>query len=185
VQVLGERLSASGAAGGAERSVTGVDRFAHLVAWLRERAGQLATESRERAAAAALVEREAAEEVARATAAAERGAAAVAARAESGSGRTTVEASPAMALLLRKLALFDELVQKDDLRKAAVIAHDVQRTLQQFDPVLFLPKLFVPFFRLLAKQQDLLEPMMAEVESPTTRALVQLYQADLDAFAES
>jgi hypothetical protein len=175
VAALGERLEKGGS----------VDRFAHLVAWMRERIASLRSESQSRANEAAAAERAAADEAARAVADAERGAAQAEARAAGAGARTTVEGSPAMALLLRKLALFDELIQKDDLRKAAVIAHDVQRTLQQFDPVLFLPKLFVPFFRLLAKQQDLLEPLVAEVESPMTRPLVQLYHADLDAFAES
>lgn len=97
----------------------------------------------------------------------------------------TVEGSAALGLLLRKLRLFERLVQQNQPLKAAVIARDVELLLGAFDPIAFFPKLFVPYFRAMTRHADNLGPMMADLEQPTYRSLVQLYHADLDAFAES
>jgi hypothetical protein len=114
------------------------------------------------------------------SAAAPRGAAAPA----PSNGSVFVEGGPAMALLMRKLALFHTLMDRGDTRKAAVVAADVEQLVKTFDPIVFLPKLFVPFFRALSRNMEELDPALASVQEPFNRALVTLYQADLDAFAE-
>ena len=97
----------------------------------------------------------------------------------------TVEGGAALGLLLRKLRLFERLVQHNQPRKAAVVARDVEQLLGAFDPIVFFPKLFVPYFRAMTRHGDNLGPMMADLEQPAYKSLVQLYHADLDAFAES
>jgi hypothetical protein len=125
---------------------------------------------------------------ARSPAAAEdrRPATAAAAPAEDGrAGAVTVEGGAALGLLLRKLRLFERLVEQNQPLKAAVVARDVEQLLGAFDPIVFFPKLFVPYFRAMTRHGDNLGPMMAGLDQPTYRSLVQLYHADLDAFAES
>jgi hypothetical protein len=100
-------------------------------------------------------------------------------------GAVTVEGGAALGLLLRKLRLFEQLVQQDQPLKAAVVARDVEQLLGAFDPIVFFPKLFVPYFRAMTRHADNLGPMMAELEQPAYKSLVQLYHADLDAFVES
>lgn len=100
-------------------------------------------------------------------------------------GAVTVEGGAALGLLLRKLRLFEQLVQQDQPLKAAVVARDVELLLGAFDPIVFFPRLFVPYFRAMTRHADNLGPMMAELEQPHYKSLVQLYHADLDAFAES
>jgi hypothetical protein len=100
-------------------------------------------------------------------------------------GAITVEGGAPLGLLLRKLKLFGELIERQDLLKAAVVARDIEGLVQAFDPVVFFPKMFVPFFTLMSKNMESLEPAMQSLEMPSYKSLVQLYHADLDAFAES
>jgi hypothetical protein len=104
--------------------------------------------------------------------------------ADSRPGAVVVEGGAALGLLLRKLRLFEQLVEHDQLLKAAVIAADLDHVLAAFDPTVFLPKLFVPYFRAMTRHAGSLGPVMADL-LPLHRSLVQLYHADLDAFAES
>ena len=99
-------------------------------------------------------------------------------------GAIVVEGGAALGLLLRKLHLFEQLVAKNQTLKAAVIAADLDQLLSAFDPIVFFPKLFVPYFRAMTRHADSLAPVMADL-MPGHRSLVQLYHADLDAFAES
>lgn len=104
--------------------------------------------------------------------------------ADSRPGAVMVEGGAALGLLLRKLRLFDQLVENNQTLKAAVVAADLDQLLTAFDPAVFLPKLFVPYFRAMTRHADSLGPVMADL-LPGHRSLVQLYHADLDAFAES
>jgi hypothetical protein len=159
-----------------------LDKARHLNAWLSEQ---------QRALDAAAAERERERDAASAAAApppapvaAGAPAAEAPVRQGNGNGNVTIEGAAPMALLLRKIKLFEQLVGREELQKAAVVARDVDQLVQSFDPIVFLPKIFVPFFRLMSKNMEQLEPMMAQLEAPTFKSLVQLYQADLDAFAE-
>ena len=91
-------------------------------------------------------------------------------------------ASEAMELFLKKLAAFERLVQRSEYKKASIIADDVARTLESFNPLLYFPKLFISHFSLVAKHIEPIEMERGESESPLNRILEKLYQADLDAF---
>jgi hypothetical protein len=154
-----------------------LDKLRHLNGWLGQQHGSLRDAAAER-------EREASDVAA---AAPPPTAAAAAPEAEAPpprNGTVTVEGAAPLALLMRKIKLFEQLVERAELQKAAVVARDVDQLVSSFDPIVFLPKIFVPFFRLMSKNMEQLEPMMAQLEAPTFKSLVQLYQADLDAFAE-
>lgn len=103
-------------------------------------------------------------------------------RAEDGQGRSiTIEGSPALLDLVRRIKAFERLTQRGDLLKAAVVADSVLATLDAFDPRVFFPKLLLPFFSGLSEHAPELEAAMAERESLTFRSLKQLLQLDLDA----
>ncbi len=165
-----------------------LDKFRNLSNWLTEtqRSIQDAVNERQYAAARAAAEAAAAEE------AAKQAAENKAARQANGEPASfisadgvSIEGGAAMALLMRKIRLFEQLIEKQELQKAAVVARDVDMLVQHFDPITFLPKVFVPFFRLMSRNMQHLEPAMAALDMPLFKSLVQLYHADLDAFAES
>lgn len=96
-----------------------------------------------------------------------------------------IEVSPAMALFLRKLSAFEILLDRGELGRAALVAEDINRTLDAFDPRIFLPKLLSPYFRLLSTRSLDLAGARDAHDPGSWRALEQLFLVDLDAFLES
>lgn len=157
-----------------------LDKLGNLAGWLRAQEAALRAAAQTARAAA---ERQAADEHVAAVATAP-GSDDAEPRPPTTNGAVMVEGAPPFALLIRKIKLFEQLIGAGDLQKAAVVARDVDQLVQSFDPVLFLPKVFVPFFRLMSKNIESLEPAMMQLEAPTFKSLVQLYHADLEAFAD-
>ncbi len=87
--------------------------------------------------------------------------------------------------LRRKLAAFQKLVAAEDHQRAAIVAADLLHTLDHFDPRLFLPSMFRKFFRVLSLVGNELTPHMGEKTDLSSKALLQLYQIDLDYFVKS
>lgn len=96
--------------------------------------------------------------------------------------RTSIQASAALLQLAREMHLFTTLVERQDLEHAAVVAADIQRTLDRFDPRRYLPALVVPYLRALSRCGDELAQLMQQRDSLRFRTLSQLLQADPDAF---
>ncbi|ACY12812.1 type VI secretion system protein IglI family protein [Haliangium ochraceum] len=94
------------------------------------------------------------------------------------------EVSPAMQELLRKLRGFSNLVQRGDYAKAAVIANDLRQIIENFDPVVFLPRLFVDYFRNLNGSIAEILPHWEAMGSPSWKALEQFYRVDLESFLD-
>lgn len=114
-----------------------------------------------------------------------RKAARAAIRAEDGQGRSiTIEGSPALLDLVRRIKAFESLTQRGELLKAAVVADSVLATLDAFDPRVFFPKLLLPFFSGLSEHAPELEAAMADRDSLTFRSLKQLLQLDVDALVK-
>lgn len=90
------------------------------------------------------------------------------------------EKAIAASLPLRKLARaiqrFTRLVERREFVAAAVVADEVQRAIDRFDPRLYLPALLTPYFSTLAQSSDELEPLLKQRESLAFSALRQLYQ---------
>lgn len=97
----------------------------------------------------------------------------------------TVPVSPAMAELMRKLAAFDTLVQRQDFQRASVVAADVLAVVERFDPRVYLPSLFSRFFAGLSVHAEQVESLLQGTESLSFRALDQLYRVDLETFLAS
>jgi hypothetical protein len=94
----------------------------------------------------------------------------------------TLPVSPALAQLMRKLAAFDSLVERQDYRRATVVAADVLQVVEHFDPRVYLPALFSRFFAGLSTAADEVEPLLQNTDSLSFRAMDQLYRVDLETF---
>lgn len=93
--------------------------------------------------------------------------------------------SPAMQLLVRKLRAFETLIERGDMGKAAVVASDIKHTIENFDPLVYLPSLFSTYFKLLSRSTGELMPHWEELVSPAGEALHSFYRVDLDGFLDS
>lgn len=98
---------------------------------------------------------------------------------------TTLHASPALVQLVRKMQRFSLLVDRRDYLHAAVVAADILRALDRFDPRVYLPLLVAPFLRTLADCSDELEPILQQRDSLRFQSLSQLFLADPDGYDES
>jgi hypothetical protein len=94
----------------------------------------------------------------------------------------TMPISPALAQLMRKLAAFDTLVERQDFQRASVVAADVLNVVEHFDPRVYLPALFSRFFAGLSTSAEQVEPLLQSTETLSFRALDQLYRVDLETF---
>jgi len=94
----------------------------------------------------------------------------------------TLPVSAPMAQLMLRLAAFDTLMERQDYRRASVVAADVMQLMERFDPRVYLPTLFSKFFSGLSRHADEVEPLLHGTDSLGFRALDQLYRVDLDAF---
>jgi hypothetical protein len=92
--------------------------------------------------------------------------------------------SPALSSLRHKLHGFEVLVQRGEFAKAAIIARDVQRIIEQFDPVEFLPSLFAGYFRAMNQRLNELSPHLGEADRTPWQVLSRFYQADLEGFLD-
>lgn len=100
--------------------------------------------------------------------------------------RPELEHSPALEQLLRKLAAFDRLVERQDFSRASLVATDVLHVIDHFDPLVYLPSLFSRFLSGLSAHGRSIEPVMkGGPQSLSDRALERLYRTDLDAFLRS
>lgn len=92
--------------------------------------------------------------------------------------------SPALRQFMRKLEIFERLIMAGSLAKAAIVAQDVRNVIAAFDPMVYLPSLLAPHFRLLSTHVEQLSPYWEMGATPSWHALEQLYRVDLDSFAE-
>lgn len=90
--------------------------------------------------------------------------------------------SPALALLIAKLAGFQQLMDKDEVAKAAIVANDIRTIMANFDPVVYLPHLFTDFLERLSTSIEELMPYWHDIDSPNWQALEHFYRADLQRF---
>jgi hypothetical protein len=97
-------------------------------------------------------------------------------------GRAEVGVSHEFFALIQKLDAFSKLVKKGDLPRAAIVADDVMRTIDAFDPREYFPELFSDFSELLSKHIDVLTSHWQDRDSPSWKAHSQFYRVDLKRF---
>lgn len=92
--------------------------------------------------------------------------------------------SEAMKRLLKKLKAFEVLIERGEYIKASVIVDDMAQCLTDFNPLVYLPKLFVNYFSLLAENVSILQRELEDSETIFRNTLEKLYQADLETFIQ-
>lgn len=92
--------------------------------------------------------------------------------------------SPALTALQAKLHAFQRLVARGAFAKAAVVANDLRGIVDNFDPVVYLPSLFAPYFKTLHRSIEELVPYWDATDSASWHALDQFYRTDLDGFVD-
>lgn len=97
-------------------------------------------------------------------------------------GRAEVGVSHEFFALIQKLDAFSKLVKKGDLARAAVVADDLMRTIDSFDPRAYFPELFSDFSELMSKHIDALSSYWHDRESNAWKAHAQFYRVDLRRF---
>ena len=90
--------------------------------------------------------------------------------------------SARLALLLAKLAAFEQLVELGRYDKAAVVSVDVRRELETFDPRLYFPDLFAKYSELMSEHVDEIAPHFENKESLTFQLLHEYYTVNLTGF---
>jgi hypothetical protein len=99
-------------------------------------------------------------------------------------GRAELGVSHEFFALIQKLNAFSTLVNKGDLPRAAVVADDLMRTIETFDPRNYFPEMFSDFSELLSKHIGALDGHWQDRESPGWKARVQFYRVDLRRFVD-
>jgi hypothetical protein len=93
-----------------------------------------------------------------------------------------LEVSPRFWELSQRLAAFRVLLERRELDKARIVAHELGEVLAHFDVASFFPGLFASYFELSARHADALSGPELD---PVRRAnLAQLYRTDLSRFLQ-
>jgi len=92
--------------------------------------------------------------------------------------------SDGMMKLIKKLTVFEKLIEKDELLKAALVSTDIAQAIASFDPCVYFPKLFASYFNLLARHSSAIGEQLENQETLQWKALEKLYKADPDQFIE-
>ncbi len=90
--------------------------------------------------------------------------------------------SDEMRVLIRKLDIFAQLVEKRNYLKAAIVSKDITHSIENFDPTLFFPKIFANYFVLLARHFGSLAVESNDHEGLQWQYLDKLYRIDIDEF---
>lgn len=104
-------------------------------------------------------------------------------RASEGGETFNFDGSYELGFLMKKIEAFQELVSKGEHLKASIIADDINEIVNNFDPRIYLPKVFAGFYGTLSETIE--EIGMCWDESRDTlvwETLKNHYKTDLDGF---
>lgn len=91
-----------------------------------------------------------------------------------------LEPSQEMECLYKKLQAFQLLAEQGDYKKAAIIAEDIDKRIENFDPLSYFPKIFIKYYSLYAKHAS----KIGEGQVQANPHLQKLYTTDLESFIE-
>ncbi|MCE5318357.1 MAG: type VI secretion system ImpA family N-terminal domain-containing protein [Parachlamydia sp.] len=86
-------------------------------------------------------------------------------------------------LLADKLKLFDQLICKQDWNKASIVAKDIDHLLENFDPLVYFPKLLSRYFAISAKNVAAISEQRQNQDTQFIY-LEKLYKTDIAQFIE-
>lgn len=87
-----------------------------------------------------------------------------------------------LQLLFKRIHLLQRLLEKDQALKAAIVLEDIQKELDNFNPLFYFPEYFSSFAGLRAKHASSLEPLFCHQQSYQWQVLHEYYQTDMAAF---
>jgi hypothetical protein len=87
-----------------------------------------------------------------------------------------------LQLLQRKMKVFADLVEAGEYARAALVSDDINSILGSFEPLLYFPKLFADYARLLALHTKDLTEFEGARETREWQAMKALYLVDLEGF---
>lgn len=90
--------------------------------------------------------------------------------------------SEEMKNLIKKLQIFETLIEKKEYQKAALAADNLSIVIENFDPTIYFPKLFSSYFSILAKNINSISAYWEERESLEWKCLEKLYKTDIENF---
>ena len=96
-----------------------------------------------------------------------------------------VEGSIHLVELMKKMAAFEKLIQDEKFIHAALVADDINSTIENFDPRIFFPDLFKNFSRLFAVSINELAEAEDARETIAWKAMEAFYHVDIDEFVKS
>jgi hypothetical protein len=92
------------------------------------------------------------------------------------------EGSYHLQLLLRKMKAFEQLVEKEEFNKAAIVADDINYIIANFDPRIYFPKMFSRYSLLRALNIADISGFDEHKGSVEWLTMQDLYKVDLDSF---
>jgi hypothetical protein len=99
-------------------------------------------------------------------------------------GALKIEVSHHMELLLKKLAAFEYLLQEQNFPRAALVADDINQTLESFDPRVYFPKTFGNFVKLQVLNFEELSVYEEHRGSQQWQAMQDWLKIDVDSFTK-
>jgi hypothetical protein len=98
--------------------------------------------------------------------------------------RMEVLAAQPFVALCRRLKAFEQLIARQDLRRAAILAEQIAQAIEHFDPLSNFPDLFARHAALLSKHAVRLDELQQDRQSPSWQAMARHARVDLDGFVE-
>jgi hypothetical protein len=98
------------------------------------------------------------------------------------SGQVVLQATASFFDLLERMRAFATLTERGDVSRAAILADEITRAIENFDPRLYFPELFSEFSRLLSDHVDELEVAWQARETLAWKVRAQFSQVDLKRF---
>lgn len=95
-----------------------------------------------------------------------------------------IDVSYPMTLLLKKLAAFEYLLQAHNFSKAALLADDINQALEDFDPMVYFPKIFETFAKLKVLNFEELSVYDDYRGSAQWQAMQDWLKIDVDSFVK-
>jgi hypothetical protein len=95
------------------------------------------------------------------------------------------ESSYHMMILLKKITAFEQMIHKKKFDHAALILEDIKQTLSEFEPMLYLPKIFENFVKLQALNINELVAYQQQRGTLEWEVMQEWFKVDLDGFINS
>ena len=99
-------------------------------------------------------------------------------------GGVAATGSVHLDLLVEKMKVFERVIERGDLLKAAIVVADINAALEAFDPKVYFPDIFSQFYLVLVQHINEITEVMDMQDSPQWTVLNHLYQVDKNRFID-